>query len=607
MIRTQDAADAQEFDAFVARSARYKPFAEMQTICAPLCRAAKWNMPASLHRQITMDARTGAWLIAAGTVIDTKHPAADGNLDALLQDYLAKGEQVFARCDGQFALALYDAPARRALIVSDAFGYFSIFYGARNGRTFVSTSALAVAEQIDAAADPLAVHCFLQTGKVFGEMTLWRGVKRLTGATVLQLDAQETRRAHYWTLTPDPSLEKLSLTDAVDASVTRVGAILKNNLAREGKMWSDLTGGFDTRVLTFFLTRAQLPFKANFVGPAEHEDVRLAQKIVKRFGWEHEHFELQRDWAQCCVTLLDEALGRGDAHLNVLLLLRALWVHKQEACQTKLLLGGLGGEIWRGLAWWPERAALGATAHAHYDRQLWSIMHPLPQEIFAADMRAQVRAAVMEQFAAVGEREPDAMNTLKLDRVYTFRETAHAGAWTSFGASMLRVLAPLFSKEIVRHVISLDYRWRKNNALVKTMLEKYNPALAQIPVEGRGPAVPLRVSNSYRFAPAAFAQGRKAARKFAQVRFGKALWSDVRAEGYSRAAWRNAILDYAAPRAWLDPAQMRSANLYDAEALTNFLARARTPTFHADELLGRILTVEMALDAVNTSLDGQSI
>ena len=33
-----------------------------------------------------------------------------------------------------------------------------------------------------------------------------------------------------------------------------------------------------------------------------------------------EHFELPSDWTEQCIPLLDEALGRGDAHLNVLLL-----------------------------------------------------------------------------------------------------------------------------------------------------------------------------------------------------------------------------------------------------------------------------------------------
>lgn len=604
MIGANAEHDEREFNHFAAQVARYKTFESAPSAAhGANCRAAKFDTPASLHRSVITDTRNGSWLMAAGTVIDTRDVAPDGNLCALLTDYLAQGNSVLARCDGQFALVIYDATARHVIVASDPFGYFSIFYGARNGQVFVATSALAVAAQMGAQPDPLGVNCFLQTGKVFGEMTLWRGVKRLPAATALEFDGERTRSTPYWALTPDQALATLSLDEAIESSVHTVGSVLKRNLAREGRMWSDLTGGFDTRFLSFFLDRLGLPFKSDFVGPAEHEDVHIAQTIVNRFGWDYQNFQLPADWTQRCTALLKEALGRGDAHLNVLLLLRALWVHKQESAQYSTLLSGLGGEMWRGLLWWTERAALGASSTVHYDRQLWSVMHPVPQRVFANDTSAQVKSELLRQFTAVGEHEPDALNTLKLDRLWTYRETGHVGAWTSFGAGLLRVLPPLFSQDIVRHVISLDYRWKRDNRLVKSILEKYKPALANIEIEGRGPAIPLRATNFYRFLPSRVAQARKAARKFAQITFGKALLTNTRAEGYSRVEWRNAILNFAGERHLLELKTMRSAKLYDASALSNFFAHARTETFHEDEFLGRVLTVEMALDAVDASVE----
>ncbi len=605
MINADDTrVDEMEFDRFVERVARYKAFRGaplMQRGAA--CRASKFNTHASFHRGVVVDPRTGSWLMAAGTVVDTQEVSPDRNLCSLLTDYLAQGNAVFARCDGQFALVIYDAAAHKTVVVSDPFGYFSIFYGTHNGQLFLATSALAVAEQIQAPLNAPGVDCFLYTGKVFGEMTLWHGVKRMSAASVLEYDAGLARETKYWTPTPDTTLGKLSLEDAIACSTETVGNILTRNLAPEGKVWSDLTGGFDTRFLTFFLDRMGLPFKSNFVGPAEQEDVRIAQEIVNKFHWEHQHFELPGDWHNVCTNLLIEALGRGDTQLNVLLLLRALWVHKQECREYTTLLSGLGGEMWRGIAWWPERGALDNSSIVHYDRQLWSLMHPVPQEVLADDARARVKSELVEQFRAVGEREPEAPNTFKLDCVWTYRETGHVGAWTSFGAGLVRILPPLFSKDIVRHVMSLDYRWRVNNALVKHILEKHNRALANIEVEGRGPAIPMRFTNLHRFVPSRVAQGRKAANKFSEVTFGKTLWTNHRAEGYSRGAWRRAILQFARRQNLLEPKTMRSGKLYNADALSAFLADAETDQFRHDEFLGRILTVEMGLHATGGGLE----
>lgn len=605
MIGADDThADETKFSCFVERVARYKAFRGAPSLRREAaCCAAKFNTPASFHHRVVVDSRSGSWLMAAGTLVDTQDVAPDRNLCSLLTDYLAQGSAVFARCDGQFALVIYNAATNKTAVVSDPFGYFSIFYGTRAGQMFLATSAFAVAEQIRAPANAPGLDCFLYTGKVFGELTLWQGVKRMPAATVLEYDGGLVRETRYWTPTVDASLAKLSLDDAIECSAHTVGNLLTRNLTPEGKVWSDLTGGFDTRFLTFFLDRMGLSFKSNFVGPADQDDVRIAQTIVNKFHWDYQHFKLPPDWPDVCTNLLGEALGRGDSQLNVLLLLRALWVHKQERWQYTTLLSGLGGEMWRGLCWWPERQALGNSSVVHYDRQLWSLMHPIPQEVLANNARSRVISELVTQFRAMGEREPDAPNTFKLDSVWTYRETGHVGAWTSFAAGLVRILPPLFSKDIVRHVMSMDYRWRMNNALVKHILEKYNPVLANIEVEGRGPAIPLRAGNFYRFVPSRVAQGRKAATKFAQVALGKTLWANHRSEGYSRVAWRRAILGWARERNLLEPKTMRSGKLYDAGALRTFLAHAETDHFRQDEFLGRILTVEMGLGVTDSGLE----
>lgn len=593
-----------DFSRFLQLVADYKSLEKPADYTAgEHCIGAKLDSPSSLHRGITVDPETGSWLIATGTVVDTRDVSPDGNLRLLLKDYLVHGESVLERCDGLFALVIYNGLTHRVAVISDPFGYFSVFYGSRNSRVFVATSALAVAEAIRSEPSAVGVNCFLRTGKVFGDMTLWYDVKRLRPATILGFTDATVRESTYWTPTVDESITKLSFADSIGASMQVLQRVFKRNLGREGKVWADLTGGFDTRFMTMLLERTGIPFKANFVGPSEHPDVRIAHTIAHKMGWEHQHFDLPSTWPQECPHHLRDALGRGDAHLNILLLTRSLWVHKQEREQYTTLLSGLGGELWRGALWWPERNNLGKSTLVHYDRQLWSLMHPVADSVFISDSGDQVRDELKRQFKRIGDRYPDSPNTVKLDYVWAYRETSHVGAWTSFAAGLLRVIPIFLSKDIVTHAISLDYRWKTKNHLVRHMLERYRPALAGIEVEGGGPAIPKRITNFYRFIPSQIAFYRKAANKLGEIILGKSLWPTRSYTSYSRVEWRREILKFAEAEGSFHPSEMRSGNLYRFDQLRSFLSQAQTEGFQHDEFLGRIITVEMALRAVGTAIN----
>jgi asparagine synthetase B (glutamine-hydrolysing) len=590
------------FSSFLQSVAGYKSL-EKPTVSAAgrRCIGAKLDSPSSLHRGITVDPESGSWLIAAGTVVDSHAVSPDGDLHALLKDYVQYGESVLERCDGLFALVIYNGLTRSVALVSDPFGYFSVFYGSRNGRVFIATSALAVAEAIQSAPSDSGVSCFLHTGKVFGEMTLWRDVKRLPAATVLEFVQGVPKESTYWMPSVDQSMASLSMADSLQASVEVLQRTFERNLDREGKVWADLSGGFDSRIVTMVLDQTGIPFKANSVGSPGQPDVEIARTITREMGWEHQIFDVPDTWPQECPRHLKDALGRGDAHLSVFLLAPVLWTHRQKARQYTTLLTGLGGEMWRGPLWWPERRNLAKSTEVHYDRQLWSLMHPVPNSVFVSDASQRVAEELMGRFRRVGDRYPDSPNTVKLDWLWVYRNTSHAGAWASAAVGPLRLLHILFSKEIVPHVISLNHRWKRGNLLARVMFEQYSPTLANIEVEGRGPAAPQRLTNYYRFIPSRIGLYKKALNKVGQIATGRSLWPARTYTSYSRLEWRQGILEFAEAEKLFHPSEMRSGSLYDFEQLRVFLSQAQTEGFAQDEFLGRVITVELALRAVGSA------
>lgn len=593
-------ADARTFIAAVARAKGLSPPSSLEV--SEGCLAAKLDGPTSRHRGVIRDRATDSWMLVAGTLVPPGGASQGATLEALLADFLARGAAALTGCEGQFSLVVRDGRRRMTSVATDPLGYFGVFVGEARGSTFVSTAALPIAGAITAHLDELGVGTFLRAGKVFGEQTLWRGVERIPPATVVTFGPDGRRSEIYWRARLDSNIGRLSLTDIVDGSGAIIIDRLRHQLAGEGTMWSDLTGGFDTRLLVMSLDRAGLPFEAEVVGPDDHADVRIARRVASALGRSCERFHLPADWVELAPDRIASALGHGDGHLDVLATLRALWVHEQEAGRHPLLLSGMGGELWRGPIWWPERRGLGRATEVHYDRQLWSIMHPVDEAVFARPDRPLVRADLIRRFRSVGEQEPDEPNTAKLDRLWLYREVAHAGAWLSLGAGIIRIMTPLFSPAIVEYAMSVDPRWRSGNHVVRHLFERSSPALSAIEVEGRGPAGPIRLRTAHRFLPSRLARLRRMADKAAQVTFDRRLTKPERHEGFDRVAWRRSIVATLQRSGALDPSAMVTADLYDRGRLASLLARAPEAGFGQEPLLGRIVTVELAARAVGRGI-----
>ena len=118
-------------------------------------------------------------------------------------------------------------------------------------------------------------------------------------------------------------------------------------LIREGKLWADLTGGYDTRMTTLYLDRLKIPFTAYCVGPEGHPDVEVSRLIAREMDWEYRHMPLPATWAEEQIYWCNNALGRGDGLLNIFDLAQPLKI-AQERSQTYVTgITGIGSDEWR--------------------------------------------------------------------------------------------------------------------------------------------------------------------------------------------------------------------------------------------------------------------
>lgn len=277
------ASQALEFDFqhLLCLTAQYKQLAIPDTKAFGRdCLAAKLDSPATIHPGIIHDDQSGSWLMATGTVV-----ALEGDNDPtvllrrLLQDYIVNGVKALNAYDGHFALVIYNGHEENLSIASDPIGLFSIFYGQRGSRIFISSSALAVARQIKSSPDVLAAEHFLRMGRLDADRTLWQDVKRLLAGRVLKITNGRVEEIEYWSPAVNPSISRLSMNDALDQAVDQFSQTISCSLQREGKVWVDLTGGFDTRLVATLIDKTQLPFITYCMGPEDSPDVFLSEKI----------------------------------------------------------------------------------------------------------------------------------------------------------------------------------------------------------------------------------------------------------------------------------------------------------------------------------------
>ena len=506
-----------------------------------------------------------------------------------------------AELDGQFALIRVDHRVETVTIAADPLGMKPLFVAHARGRTYVSSSALSLAHHLRSAPSRLGIETFLRSGMQFGPLTLWDGVERLRPAECLEFSVAGKRRSVYWEPRTLPEAEGLSLAAsarlcierAVDAIASRYDGL---------RPWMDLTGGFDSRLLALLASRAGIDFTANTIGGRENEDVRLAARIARSAGWPWQQIDLPADWTERLPGLVPEALAWGDGHLDALSLAAVMLGHKEKAGTTTTLLNGGGGEELRDHPWGHELVRAGRSSNVDYDRLLsWRILLPVDLSALRSDPTVEVAAAMRAELEHRVAPFSSHSNVFQNDLLYAYKMTGHSGAYQAAAGAWIDVEMPYYMRPLLSSVISVPPRHRRFHRLMREMIHQLDPAIATIPTETGGPAEPLRPGNLHRFAPYGWRRGRRFATRL-RGRLPRLGETSPGGAG-SRETALGQFVDGLVISGTLDPARMRSATFYDSMRLGDLFERARSQPAAVDwTALGRVVTVELALQAVDAGL-----
>ena len=418
---------------------------------APFAHAIGFESPAA--RSPMLEADQGSWAIMIGALRGRASP-----LGASLEEL-----------DGQFALVSYDAELTRLTVATDPFGLRAVYSAERNGTTYFCTSALVLARHLHAGPDFDGQLMFLRAGYQLGPATSWEGIERLDAAVAMTFDFDGgTGRRVYWRPQFDYDAARLGFGEAVDRSLKTLETTCAASFSKDDSYWTDLTGGYDTRLLNVLLDRVGADFTTNTVGPASSAEVQIAGKVARAAGWEWTPIDLHERWPDVISAMLPLAVGWSDCRLDVLQLSEVLWAHARKAVTMQPLLGGSGYEIWTGQAWGQEFWRTGRSTKVDLDNLIdmrW-LASPVPSGILVGNASDHIRRALHAQALEWIEPYRGEPNTFQLNVLWAQRRAvAHVGAFMNASTCFLEGELPAYRKLDFELAASIHPRHRSRHRL----------------------------------------------------------------------------------------------------------------------------------------------
>jgi asparagine synthase (glutamine-hydrolysing) len=298
------------------------------------------------------------------------------------------------RCNGMFALALWDRQERTLSLARDRMGEKPLYYGWSGRRLFFASElkALRAHPDFDASVDRDALTLYLRHNCVPAPYSIYQGIRKLPPGTTLTMSEAQTRTPGvlsepqpYWSLADVVTAGTgHRFEGGVDAATDTLDAMLRDAVGirtyADVPLGSFLSGGIDSSLIAA-LMQAQATTKVKTFTVAfddqTYNEAGDAQRVAAHLGTEHTELLVTHDDALEVVPTLgrlyDEPFS-DSSQLPTYLLSRLTREHVTVALSGDggdELFGGYNRYLWASGTWdrlrripQPLRAGLGSALDA---------------------------------------------------------------------------------------------------------------------------------------------------------------------------------------------------------------------------------------------------
>jgi asparagine synthetase B (glutamine-hydrolysing) len=551
---------------------------------------ARFGLHSSPYPDVLAPEKSSLLLAVAGWCFDSRDPDRSLSLSRLARALESEGDAAVEHLQGQYLLVRGDRRSGRMIAEGDGMGLFPWYMAETEEGAWISTSSMALACALKAPLDTGALRGLFMGDAIRAPRSAFSGVRRIHIGETVHLEDGKARIERSWS--PFRStVPYRRIGDAVDEGVQRLRRSTRNIRSCWPRWISALTSGLDSRLVVASMAEPGVPVVVTVNGPPELLDVQVAKEAAARFGWSLVHQQRPDRWGERLWDYFDKGIALSDGEVTGDRTATTAWTKEQLATKHDAAFGGRGGELYREFFWQQEFLRIGRSRRVDLDRLLrfrFSFNARPALGLFRQDWRPLYFGDQKAAMSALMDEQPDALNTAKLDVIYLWKTGGH----TNF--PQIASPQPLLTRELVEYTTSLPWRYRMHGALVRHLITRLHPRLARVRTWYGTNAEPLSWQRPIQLISYGSESVKKLIRKMSQITLGRAIFPDPNQRDTAPPK-SEPLQDRLRAEGVLEAANLRSASLYDAAGLSEFLSKAGTPSFDGWNALFAVLTIEWIL------------
>jgi hypothetical protein len=449
---------------------------------------------------------------------------------------------------------------------------------------------------------------FLGRGAVLAPGSMFEGLRRIGVGEAASLDpASEVRIIREWL-----PFEEIASRRSACKAAARIGDRLVDRLERLGglprPLISDLTGGYDTRIICSGLDAARMDLAATVNGPVDDPDVEIARILARRLDWPLLYFDPTSRWnVPIDSSMRRELLYRTSGELPFSAVYHQLLTRPQLARTYAAHLNGIMGEPLRSAPWSQEFAGIGRRRPANIERLLrYRFLQegPPPPGLYSSDWYPALVARLHAWAGEIARQGRGTQTNQQCDAIFVWKMTCHVSLYTTASFGWMPTIAPLAFTSLMSEALSIPWRAKITSDLQRRIIAYLSPTAASVPTVYGSSARPLSIRRPDREALQAARQIRLLISKIDRVYLRGRL---SRSLGWGRTPWPSTpFLTEDLLQMMRPPSEsMLSHAIYRHEGLEALVSGSVDELRAREGLLTRMATIEMLCREVEQELDSR--
>ncbi len=246
---------------------------------------------------------------------------ADGEVIAHL--YEDAGTDFVRDLNGMFAIALWDARARRLVLARDRAGEKPLYYWTGGGTLVFASEIKSILEYpgVSRDLDPVAVSQYFAHGYFPAPASVFSAIQKVPAAHVVVIENGQSRLERYWDLRnhlrppQSPRLSRDQQQEAIHELQTRLRQAAESRLVSDVPLGVFLSGGVDSSTIVAIMSELSPKvetFSVAFPEKSFNEE-DYARLVARQFGTRHHVLRADRQSLREALIILadhlDEPLG----------------------------------------------------------------------------------------------------------------------------------------------------------------------------------------------------------------------------------------------------------------------------------------------------------